>query len=141
APAAPDPAPSLEAVAQAVVRAARGGDCKVRTAWLRRGAALCGWVLIEPADGPVDPELHQAVDAGGDEIVRIASPGVRRTDGSVLVRARVHVDPAARDLPPEPDEAPAVPEPITPPSSLPPIPPDGSAPSAPPPSHEEIVVS
>jgi hypothetical protein len=139
APAVPDPAPSLEPLAQSVVRAAKGGDSKARTRWLQRAAALCVWVLVEPRQGePLDSNLHQAIDQGGNEVTRLASPGVRRTDGSVLVRARVHVDPAARDLPAEPDEAPAVPEPITPPASLPPIPADGAAASAPPP-HDIIV--
>src|SRR5207253_1836375 len=87
----------------------------------------------------LDADLHQAIDQGGNVVTRLASPGVRRTDGSVLVRARVHVDPGARDLPPEPDEAPAVPEPITTPANLPPIPPDGGAPSAPPPANDIIV--
>ncbi len=80
-PGAPDAAPSLEPVAQAVVRAAKGGDAKVRTAWLKRAAALCSWQLVEPARGqPVDPEWHQAVDSGGDSVVRLASAG-RPGDG------------------------------------------------------------
>jgi hypothetical protein len=142
APAVPDPAPSLEPVAQAVVRAAKGGDSKARTRWLQRAAQLCGWVLVEPLDDErLDSDLHQAIDEGGREVTRLASPGVRRTDGSVLVRARVHVDPAARDLPPEPDEAPAVPEPILPPPSMPPVPPDGAAPSAPPRPADDIIFS
>jgi hypothetical protein len=117
-PGAPDAAPSLEPVAQAVVRAAKGGDAKVRTAWLKRAAALCSWQLVEPARGqPVDPEWHQAVDSGGDSVVRLASPGLKRVDGSGLVRARVHVDPAAAALPEEPDEPAAVPEPLSPPES------------------------
>lgn len=120
-PLAPDPAPSLEPVAQAVVRAAKGGDCKPRTAWLKRGAALCGWTLVEPARGlPIDPEWHQAVDSGGDSVVRLACPGLKRVDGSGLVRARVQVDPAAAGLPEEPDEPAAIPEPLSPPPSEPP---------------------
>ncbi|HET9751840.1 MAG TPA: hypothetical protein VFP52_02715, partial [Myxococcales bacterium] len=112
-PAAPDPAPSLEAVAQAVVRAARGSDCKPRTAWLRRAAALCAWQLLEPQRGdPVRDELCKAVDAGGEAVVRLASPGLRRADGTTLVRARVQVDPAAANAPEEPDEPAAVEEPL-----------------------------
>lgn len=121
-PAAPDPAPSLEPVAQAVVRGARGGDCRPRTAWLKRGAALCGWQLVEPARGEaVSPEWHQAVDAGGSTVVRLACPGLKRADGSGLVRARVHVDPAVASQPEEPEEPKAEPEPLTTPSSLPPL--------------------
>lgn len=115
-PRPPDPAPSLEPVAQGVVRAAKGGDCKPRTAWLKRAAALCGWTLVEPARGDkVDPEWHQAVDSGGESVVRLACPGLKHADGSGIVRARVHVDPAAASLPEEPDEPAAVPEPIAPP--------------------------
>ncbi|MCA1825806.1 MAG: hypothetical protein ABR567_08200 [Myxococcales bacterium] len=116
-PRAPDPAASLEPVAQAVVREAKGGDCKPRTAWLKRGAALCNWVLIEPARGDkVDPEWHQAVDSGGETVVRLACPGLKHTaDGSGIVRARVQVDPAAASLAEEPDEPAAVPEPLAPP--------------------------
>ena len=120
-PRAPDPGPSLETVAQAVVRAAKGGDCKPRTAWLKRGAALCGWQLVEPAPGEsLNKEWHQAVDSGGEKVVRLACPGVKRADGSGLVRARVHVDPAIAAVPEEPDEPAAVPEPLAPPPSEPP---------------------
>ncbi len=125
----PDPAPSLEPVAQAVVRAATGGDSKARTAWLKRAAALCGWQLVTPERGDsVDPEWHQAVDSGGDTVVRLASPGAKRVDGSGLVRARVQVDPAVRSLPEEPDEPAAVPEPLNPPASIPPPPPSSQRP-------------
>ena len=124
----PDPAPSLEPVAQTVVRAAKGGDAKARTAWLKRAAALCGWRLVEPLRGePVDPEWHHAVDSGGSTIVRLACPGVKRVDGSGLVRARVQVDPEVARLPEEPDDPAAVPEPLSPPASVPP-PPSAQAP-------------
>lgn len=117
-PAAPDPAPSLEPVGQEVVRAAKGGDCKRRTAWLKRAALLCGWKLVEPEPGSaLNAEWHQAVDSGGSTVVRLACPGIKRADGSGLVRARVHVDPAAASLPEEPDELQAVPEPLAPPPS------------------------
>ena len=133
-PIAPDPAPSLEPVAQAVVGAARGGDCKPRTAWLRRAAALCHWSLVEPQPGEeLQEEWHSPLDSGGKKVVRLASPGVRRADGSGLVRARVHVDEAAKDLPEEPDESPPLPEPLTPP------PPSFEAPpSAPLPASLEV---
>jgi len=121
APRAPDPTHSLEAVAQGVVRAANGGDCKPRTAWLKRVAALCAWQLFEPKRGEqVDPEWHQALDSGGDTVVRVACPGLKRIDGSGLVRARVQVDPAVASQPEEPDEPEAVPEPLAPPPSEPP---------------------
>lgn len=134
-PGAPDPVPSLEPVAQAVVRAAKGGDAKPRTAWLKRGAALCGWRLFEPLRGdPVDPEWHMAVDSGGNTVVRLACPGVKRVDGSGLVRARVHVDPQAATLPEEPDDPAAVPEPLSPPVSVPPPPPSAQRPLLDPPT-------
>jgi hypothetical protein len=108
-------------VAQAVVRAAKGGDCKPRAAWLKRAAALCAWQLFEPKRGErVDPEWQQAVDSGGETVVRLASPGLKRVDGSGLVRARVQVDPAVASQPEEPDEPEAVPEPLAPPPSEPP---------------------
>jgi hypothetical protein len=120
-PAPPDPAPSLEPVAQAVVRAAKGGDCRPRTAWLKRGAVLCGWLLVEPPRGSaVEPEWHQAVDSGGSMVVRLACPGLKRADGSGLVRARVQVDPAVASQPEEPEEPKAVPEPLEPPPPSPP---------------------
>jgi hypothetical protein len=113
APSAPDPAPSLEPVAQAVVRAATGCDCKVRTAWLRRAAALCGWGLVEPKRGdPARADACKPVDAGGDLVVRLACPGLRRADGTALVRARVQVDPSAANAPEEQDEPAAVEEPL-----------------------------
>jgi hypothetical protein len=122
-PRPPDPAPSLEPVAQAVVRAAKGGDCKPRTAWLKRGAALCGWQLVEPGRGEkLDPEWSQAIDAGGEAVVRLASPGLKRTDGSGIVRARVQVDPAVASTPEEQDEPAAVPEPLAPPPPSEPAP-------------------
>ncbi|HEY6910308.1 MAG TPA: hypothetical protein VI356_13110 [Myxococcales bacterium] len=112
-PSAPEPAPALEPVAQAVVRAARGSDCKPRTAWLRRAAALCGWELIEPKRGDaVQADVCKPVDAGGEVVVRLASPGLRRADGTTLVRARVQVDPAAANAPEEQDEPAAVEEPL-----------------------------
>lgn len=95
-PAVPDPAGPLERQAQSMVRAARGENAELR-AWLVRGAALCGWELIDPPAGePLSPQLHVAVDSGGDRVARVAAPGVRRKDGSVLCRARVEVSPEAR---------------------------------------------
>src|SRR5216684_1959912 len=92
----PDPAALLERQAQSLVRAARGENAELR-AWLVRAAALCGWELIDPPAGePLSPQLHVAVDSGGDRVARVAAPGVQRKDGSVLCRARVEVSPEAR---------------------------------------------
>jgi len=92
----PDPAGPLERQAQSMVRAARGENAELR-AWLLRAAALCGWELIDPPSGePLSPQLHVAVDSGGDRVARVAAPGVRRRDHSILCRARVEVSPEAR---------------------------------------------
>ena len=104
-PAAPDPASPLERQAQALVRSARGENPELR-GWLGRAAALCGWELIDPPAGePLSPQLHVAVDSGGDRVARVAAPGVRRRDRSILCRARVEVSPEARAA--EPPSAPA----------------------------------
>jgi hypothetical protein len=101
----PDPAGPLERQAQSLVRAARGENPELR-AWLSRAAALCGWELIDPPPGePLSPQLHVAVDSGGDRVARVAAPGVRRRDRSILCRARVEVSPEARAA--EPPVAPA----------------------------------
>ena len=103
-PQIPDPAGVLERQARSIVRAARGENPERRT-WLVRAAALCGWELIDPAPGePLSPELHVAVDTGGDRIARVAAPGLRRKDSSILCRARVEVSPEARAA--EPPETP-----------------------------------
>ena len=95
-PPAPDPAGSLERQAQALVRAARGERAELR-AWLVRAAALCGWELIDPGpDEAISEQLHVAVDSGGDRVARVAAPGVRRKDRSILCRARVEVSAEAR---------------------------------------------
>jgi len=89
-PAAPDVTVSLEPVAQAVVRAALGTYGEERTAWLNRAAALCGWQLVTPEPGAAfDAEWQQAVDGGGSKLASVACPGLRRMDGSGIVRARV----------------------------------------------------
>jgi hypothetical protein len=94
-PSPPEATLSLEPVAQAVVRAARGDDVGDRTAWLSRAAALCGWELVTPSLGvAVDPEWQQPVDgetAQGAMVASVACPGLRRADGSGIVRARVTV--------------------------------------------------
>jgi uncharacterized coiled-coil protein SlyX len=107
-PPTPDIALSMEAVAQAVVRAARGDDLEERAAWLTRTAALCGWQLVTPEPGAsFNAEWHQAVDGvAGTAVLSLACPGLKRSDGSGIVRARVTVSvppaqvPLALDLPP-----------------------------------------
>src|SRR6267378_4734879 len=95
-PPAPDPTGSLERQVQSLVRAARGESTELR-AWLVRAATLCGWELIDPAPGePLSAQLHVAVDSGGDRVARVAAPGLRRRDHSILCRARVEVSPEAR---------------------------------------------
>src|SRR5207245_9807224 len=64
-----------------------------------------------------------------------ASPVVRRGEGGVRGPGRVALDPAAREWPREPEEAPAVPEPILPPARMPP------PPVSPPPPVPESVFS
>ena len=120
-----DVAISLEPVAQAVVRAARGDDEFERTAWLSRTASLCGWELVSPIVGAlVDPEWHQSIgeDAtAGAVVASVACPGLRRADGSGIVRARVTVSvplPAAQ-VPIDPGPPP-LPETIPPPVTVPP---------------------
>ena len=111
-----DPGPSLEPAAQAIVRGAKGDDAESRTAWLQRAAALCGWQLITPAPGDaVQPGFHQTVDKGGDTVVALAFPGLKRADGSPIVEAQVKVDPE-----------PARPEPKSK-ATPPPPPPDAEA--------------
>ena len=96
-PQLPDPTGPLERQAQSLVRAARGANPDELRAWLSRAAALFGWELIDPRAGePVSPQLHVAVDSGGDRVARVAAAGVRRRDGSVLCRARVQVSAEAR---------------------------------------------
>jgi hypothetical protein len=106
-PPAPDPTGSLERQVQSLVRAARGESTELR-AWLVRAATLCGWELIDPAPGePLSAQLHVAVDSGGDRVARVAAPGVRRRDRSILCRARIEVSPEARaaEVPAAPSDA------------------------------------
>ncbi|HYY53323.1 MAG TPA: hypothetical protein VE755_10640, partial [Myxococcales bacterium] len=80
---AADPAPALESLAQAVVRAAKAGEGDARASWVQRTAALCGWQLVEPRPGePLDSGWHDAADAGGTEVVAVVCPGLKRTDGT-----------------------------------------------------------
>lgn len=99
----PDPAPSLEPIAEALIRGASGPD-EQRTNWVQRAAALAAWQLVSPNPGDaLDAGAHQAIDSGGSAVTRVACPGVRRADGSVIARARVLVAPAAA---PEPGASP-----------------------------------
>jgi hypothetical protein len=50
-------------------------------------------------------------------VVRLACPGLRRADGTALVRARVQVDPSAASAPEEQDEPAAVEEPLVTPEA------------------------
>src|SRR6266404_5013237 len=93
-----DPAPLLEPKAETIVRAAKGEDGGSRTAWLQRAASLCGWQLVAPALGdPVQPGWHHAVDSGGDTVVALICPGLKRADGTPIVEARVKVEPGASE--------------------------------------------
>ena len=107
-PSEPEPTAPLQALAEQLVRSAQGTDLPLRSEWLARTSTLCNWTLIEPAGGQsYDPELHDAVSAGGEQIAALAAPGLRRHDGSVLARARVLLVPARLatvEQPPPPEE-------------------------------------
>ncbi|MFL5455174.1 MAG: hypothetical protein ACJ78X_02115, partial [Myxococcales bacterium] len=80
----------LEALAKALALAP--GPEEDFSKWLRRAAPLCGWTFLEPsANDPVDPELHEAREPGepGEIVQRVLVPGVKRSDGSLLLRARI----------------------------------------------------
>ncbi|MFL5291124.1 MAG: hypothetical protein ACJ79U_06375 [Myxococcales bacterium] len=80
----------LEALAKAL--AVAPGPEEDLSKWLRRAAPLCGWTFIEPsANDPVDAELHEAREPGepGEIVQRVLVPGVKRSDGSLLLRARI----------------------------------------------------
>jgi hypothetical protein len=112
----PDPAPSLEPVAEALVRGASGPD-EQRSNWVLRAVALAAWQLVSPNPGDaLDPESHQALDSGGSAVLKVACPGVKRADGSVIARARVLVAPAAA---PEPGASPPANAPAPSPDAAP----------------------
>jgi hypothetical protein len=86
-----DPKPALESLAQALAAAPTPEE--ELSGWLSRAATLCGWTLIEPrANEAVSAEVHDAREPG-EVVQRTVVPGVRRGDGSVLVRARVMAGP------------------------------------------------
>ena len=90
----PDPAPSLEPIAQAVVAAGNGGpDFEQRSSWVQRAAALAAWQAVAPKRGGcarpgVAPGDRFRRSHGGG---RSACPGLKRADGSVIAQARVLV--------------------------------------------------
>jgi len=125
-PVARDPAPALEPVAQAIVRAAKDDAAGDRASWLQRTAALCGWHLVAPSKGdPLLREWHQPVDAGGETVVALVCPGLKRGDGTPIVEARVKVDPGLAAHPPQPEPGPPAPAavPEAPPAVATPVPP------------------
>src|SRR3954453_13859313 len=83
----------LEALAKALALAS--GPEEDLSKWLQRAAPLCGWTFLEPsANDTVDAELHEAREPGepgepGKIVQRVLVPGVKRSDGSVLLRARI----------------------------------------------------
>ena len=98
---AADPAPALESVSQAVAGAAKAAEGDARASWLQRAAALCAWQLVDPKPGqPLEPEWHEALDTGGTEIIAVVCPGLKRSDGTAITRARVLVDPKPKETPP-----------------------------------------
>jgi len=82
-----DPKPALETLARAL--AASAGLEQEVSGWLSRAATLCGWTLVEPKENDaIDAAVHD-VRAPGSVVGRPLVPGVKRQDGSVLVKARV----------------------------------------------------
>jgi hypothetical protein len=82
-----DPKPALETLAQAL--AASTAPEEELSGWFSRAASLCGWTLIEPKENEaIDATVHD-VREPGSAVGRALTPGVKRADGSVLVKARV----------------------------------------------------
>ena len=108
-----DPAPVLEAIAQAVARAANPGDGD-RASWLRRAAVLCAWQIVEPQPGESLDSGFEVLDSGGTSVAALVCPGLKRADGASIVRPRVlgvakppeAPVPAASPVTPESDFAP-----------------------------------
>ena len=81
--------------------AAKAAEGDARASWLQRAAALCAWQLVDPKPGqPLEPEWHEALDTGGTEIIAVVCPGLKRSDGTAITRARVLVDPKPKETPP-----------------------------------------
>ena len=109
-----DPAPVLEAIAQAVARSANPGDGDGRASWVRRAATLCAWQIVEPQPGESLDSAFEVLDSGGTSVAALVCPGLKRADGASIVRPRVlgvakppeAPVPAASPVTPESDLAP-----------------------------------
>ena len=109
-----DPAPVLEAIAQAVARSANPGDGDGRASWVRRAATLCAWQIVEPQPGESLDSAFEVLDSGGTSVAALVCPGLKRADGASIVRPRVlgvakppeAPVPAASAVTPEADLAP-----------------------------------
>src|SRR5438105_1188855 len=109
-----DPAPVLEAIAQAVARSANPGDGDGRASWVRRAATLCAWQIVEPQPGESLDSAFEVLDSGGTSVAALVCPGLKRADGASIVRPRVlgvakppeAPVPAASPVTPEADLAP-----------------------------------
>ena len=109
-----DPAPVLEAIAQAVARSANPGDGDGRASWVRRAATLCAWQIVEPQPGESLDSAFEVLDSGGTSVAALVCPGLKRADGASIVRPRVlgvakppeAPVPAASPVTPESDFAP-----------------------------------
>ena len=84
-----DPAPVLEAIAQAVARSANPGDGDGRASWVRRAATLCAWQIVEPQPGESLDSAFEVLDSGGTSVAALVCPGLKRADGASIVRPRV----------------------------------------------------
>jgi len=104
-----DPAPVLEAIAQAVARAANPGDGD-RASWLRRAAVLCAWQIVEPQPGESLDSGFEVLDSGGTSVAALVCPGLKRADGASIVRPRVLGVAKAPPEAPAPAASPATPE-------------------------------
>ena len=105
-----DPAPVLEAVAQAVARAANPGDGDGRPSWMRRAALLCAWQIVEPQPGEPLDSGFEVLDSGGTSVAALVCPGLKRADGASIVRPRVLGVAKAAPEAPAPAASPVTPE-------------------------------
>lgn len=85
----PDPSPLVEEIARAVIGAAAEPGAE-RDSWIDRAATVGSWTLIAPISGtPLDPAAHEALDGSGEKVAQLVAAGLRRGNGSVVIRARV----------------------------------------------------
>src|SRR5437660_1887572 len=105
-----DPAPVLEAIAQAVARSANPGDGDGRASWVRRAATLCAWQIVEPQPGESLDSGFEVLDSGGTSVAALVCPGLKRADGASIVRPRVLGVAKAPPEAPAPAASPATPE-------------------------------